>query len=83
MNGEKDGQGVYYAENGTRYEGSYVRGYREGFGTIYNGDNSIAYKGELSMGLPHGKGSVFKGGKEMVTTWVEGIDQNLLQTTRY
>jgi hypothetical protein len=32
----------------------------------------------MKKGLPHGKGSVFKGGKEMNTTWVEGIDMNLL-----
>ena len=55
-----------------------MNGYREGFGTIYNGDNSIAYKGEMSRGLPHGVGSIFKNGKEMKTTWIEGIDSNLI-----
>lgn len=54
---------MYSSDNGTRYEGSYVYGYREGNGTIFNGDGTVAYKGEMKKGLPHGKGSVFKGGK--------------------
>jgi len=55
-----------------------VKGYRDGFGTIYNGDNTVAYKGEMREGLPHGTGSVYKEGKELKTQWIEGIDQNLL-----
>lgn len=73
---------MYRSENGTRYEGQYNNGYREGYGTIYNGDNTIAYKGEMQGGLPHGAGSVYKNGKELKTTWVEGIDQNLLPERR-
>lgn len=82
LSGDKEGRGVYRSENGTRYEGTYNNGYREGSGTIYNGDDSIAYKGEMSMGLPHGAGSVYKGGNELKTTWVEGIDSNLLPERR-
>lgn len=55
-----------------------MNGYRQGTGTIFNGDSSISYKGEMREGLPHGKGSVFKGGREQETTWVNGIDYNLL-----
>ena len=79
LNGEKDGEyAIYSSENGTRYEGSYVNGYREGYGTFYNQEGAIAYKGELRKGLPHGTGCIYNGGKEMKTTWVDGIDYNLL-----
>lgn len=77
-NGEKHGQGIYYSENGTRYEGSYVNGYREGYGKIFNNDDSLAYEGHMKSGLPHGEGKIWKGGKEIKTTWDEGIDTNLL-----
>jgi len=32
----------------------------------------------MKNGLPHGTGSIYKDGKEMKTTWVQGIDYNLL-----
>ena len=78
-NGEKDGEfAVYHADNGTKYEGSYANGYREGYGTVYNNEGAVAYRGELRRGLPHGTGSIYNNGKEMKTTWVDGIDYNLL-----
>ena len=79
VNGEKEGDyGEYYSDNGTVYKGSYVNGYREGSGTVYNNEGQIAYKGEMKEGLPHGTGSIYKNDKEMKTTWVQGIDYNLL-----
>lgn len=79
VNGEKEGQfAIYISDNGTRYEGSYANGYREGYGTVYNNEGTVAYKGEMKQGLPHGTGSIYKDGKEMKTTWVDGIDYNLL-----
>ena len=69
---------MYISDNGTRYQGSYANGYREGYGTVYNNEGSVAYKGEMKNGLPHGTGSIYKDGKEMKTTWVHGIDYNLL-----
>ena len=54
---------MYVSDNGTRYEGSYVNGFREGFGTIFNYGGEVAYKGEHKKGFPHGEGSVFQDGK--------------------
>ena len=74
---------MYVAENGTRYEGTYINGFREGFGTLYNGDGNVSYKGNVSRGLPHGTGSIFRNGKEKKANWVHGIDAKLLPKDDY
>ena len=58
-----------------------MNGHRSGYGVVFNEEGSIAYRGELRKGMPNGTGSVFNNGKEMKTTWVDGIDYKLLPET--
>lgn len=54
-NGWAEGDGVLTSEEGTQYEGSWVRSRQHGRGVQINPDDS-AYDGEWREGRPHGYG---------------------------
>ncbi len=46
VNGNMEGHGVYYWDNGDRYEGYFVNDKKEGNGVKYNKDGTVKQKGE-------------------------------------
>lgn len=80
MNGDKHGKGTYRFNSKIKYVGDYVRGVKEGEGTVYNEDNSIAYSGGWKGGLPNGKGYVIDGeGNQVESYWKDGVDSRLME----
>ena len=54
LNGKKHGEGREYHLNGITlsYKSGFFKGYRNGYGTIYNRKGIIKFKGEFSFGKP-------------------------------
>ena len=60
--------------------GDYVKGLKQGEGTIFNEDNTIAYCGQWKNGLPNGKGYVTDGECNKIDSeWRDGVDMKLIE----
>jgi hypothetical protein len=80
------GEGVMKYVDGSRYEGSFVNGKREGFGK-YTWNKKKYYEGEWKQGKQDGKGFFFNKGKGIHAIWKDGNILNQLsndnRTTTY
>jgi len=58
INSKKEGKGIFYYNNGSRYEGDWKNDIKEGKGIFYynNGDR---YEGDWKNGIIEGKGIVY------------------------
>jgi len=54
------GKGIWYYINGSRYEGEWNHGLKEGFGTVYKADGNKAYEGEWKNGKKNGFGTDYR-----------------------
>jgi len=69
----KDGGGVYFYADGSRYEGAWSRDQRSGIGTIFyaNGDE---YTGQWAEDRPHGFGTLTKANRDVYEgNWMRGL----------
>lgn len=72
-NDAKDGEGVYFYSDGSRYEGQWESDQRSGRGTLYacNGD---VYTGEWKQGLQNGFGTLTKANQDVYEgEWLNGL----------
>ena len=54
--GKPNGKGIYYYDDGSRYEGFFEGGEREGFGRMYNKDGMLKYEGGFNTNDRNGNG---------------------------
>ena len=68
------GQGVYYFQDGSRYEGPLVNGTFEGWGTYYKADGSY-YQGQFRNDNFNGEGTLYDAAGNPVQSgyWVNGV----------
>lgn len=68
-----EGRGKLIRQDGYVYQGSFVNGKAEGFGTLFSPNGEPYYKGKFKNGLAHGQGYTFlPGGKKYLTDFQEG-----------
>lgn len=57
--GRRHGRGTFWWEDGSRYEGSFMKGTQTGYGTLYRGGRDKEYEGGWANGMFEGFGSQY------------------------
>ena len=59
MNGKKEGYGICFFPEGSRYEGEWKDDQMHGFGKLFYANGSLAYEGQWKDSEFHGIGKVY------------------------